>query len=65
MSSLIRFLKAATKFENVCCNFSAVNVMDYNKHFILFDFSLLAQVSNLMAFAVVLWFDFDHLHNIT
>ena len=35
------------------------------KHFILFDFSLLAQVSNLMAFAVVLWFDFDHLHNIT
>ena len=25
-------------------------------------FSLLAQVSNLLAFAVVFWFDFDHLH---
>jgi len=25
-------------------------------------FSLLAQVSNLFAFAVVFWFDFDHLH---
>lgn len=27
--------------------------------------SLLAQCSNLMAFAVVLWFDFDHIHNVT
>ena len=25
-------------------------------------FSLLAQVSNLLAFAVVYWFDFEHLH---
>lgn len=27
--------------------------------------SLLAQCSNLMAFAVVLWFDFEHIHNVT
>ena len=28
-------------------------------------FSLLAQISNLMAFGVVFWFDFEHLFKIT
>ena len=29
----------------------------------LFCFSLFAQISNLLAFAVVFWFDFDHIHH--